>query len=130
MNYLLLFILAIISFIDIKTKHIPDLIVITGMLAGFIYNHFALNFMLGILVGCLSVHLLNTFHIQYLGGGDCKLLGMLGAFLGWQAVLIIYGISMLLIIPYKVFRIAKERRGAFAYSPFITMASLILFILC
>ncbi len=128
MRYLLLFGLSIICFIDIKTKHISNLITILGMSIGLIYNYFSLDSILGIIVGVLSVHCLNTLKINNLGGGDCKLLGMLGAFLGWQAILIIYGLSILLVIPYKIYRLVKGKQGAYAYSPFITISSLLFFI--
>ncbi len=127
-NFILLFVLLIISVIDIKTKHIPDLITVPGILAGLVYNHFALNSIFGIVAGIGIVHCLNTLKIFRLSGGDAKLMGMFGAFLGWQAVLIILGMSILLSLPYKVYRLIENKEGSFVYSPLITMASLILFL--
>jgi len=127
MNYILLLVLLIVCIIDIKTKKIPDLITITGMITGLIYNHFALNSILGILVGVLSVHCLNTAKIQKLGGGDAKLMGMLGAFWGWPVIFISL-LSLFLFIPCKMYKIVKEKQGVYAYSPFIGLATLILFL--
>ena len=125
-NYILLFVLAIVCFIDIKTKHISDLITLTGIIAGLIYNRFGLNSILGIIVGVLAVYLLNVVIFQKLGGGDCKLFGMLGAFWGWQAVLFILVLSITLFIPYRVYFLMRNTRNVKAYSPFIGLASLIL----
>lgn len=128
MSYILLFVLAVVCFIDIKTKHIPNSITVTGMLCGLVYNHFGLMYILGIFFGLFSIYMLNILNIKRLGGGDAKLMAMLGAFLGIENMLTILALSVLISLPYKMYLIMKEKKGATAYSPIIGIATLLVMI--
>ncbi|MCM8785352.1 MAG: prepilin peptidase [Candidatus Omnitrophica bacterium] len=95
--------LIIISFIDIDTFLISDIIVIPGIFMGLllsflfpqIYNMDRIEGFLysfaGILLGGGILIFLGIigkilFKKDAMGGGDVKLLGMIGAFLGWKSV--------------------------------------------
>jgi leader peptidase (prepilin peptidase)/N-methyltransferase len=91
--------LVVVTFIDIEHQIIPDEISLTGIVIGFVLSFFLkghnwLNSLLGILLGGGSL-LLVAYSYQWLtgkegmGGGDIKLLAMMGAFLGWKAILFI-----------------------------------------
>jgi leader peptidase (prepilin peptidase) / N-methyltransferase len=88
--------LIVIAFIDLDTYLIPDVLSISGVVAGF-----ALSFLtprltwwdslLGIFLGGGFLYLIAVGyqfvrHQEGLGGGDIKLLGMIGAFVGWPGV--------------------------------------------
>jgi leader peptidase (prepilin peptidase) / N-methyltransferase len=88
--------LVVITFIDLEHQIIPDEISLTGIVVGFAFSFFLqghswLNSLLGILLGGGSL-LLVAYGYQWLtgkegmGGGDIKLLAMMGAFLGWKAI--------------------------------------------
>ncbi|UCE52383.1 MAG: prepilin peptidase [Desulfobacterales bacterium] len=90
-------VLLVITFIDIDHQIIPDIITLPGIPIFFIAG-FALpriNFIdsfLGILVGGGSLLLVAwTYHLitkkEGMGGGDIKLLAMIGAVTGWQGAL-------------------------------------------
>jgi len=96
------------SFIDIEHQIIPDEISLGGLVLGliisFVYPHLhntdlhsigLLRSFIGALLGGGIIYItgaLGTFAFkkEAMGGGDVKLLAMMGAFLGWQAVLIIF----------------------------------------
>lgn len=88
--------LVVITFIDIEHQIIPDEISLSGIVIGFVFSFFLrghgwLNSLLGILLGGGSL-LLVAYVYQWLtgkegmGGGDIKLLAMMGAFLGWKSI--------------------------------------------
>lgn len=89
--------LLVITFIDIDHRIIPDIITLPGIPLGFAAS-FALptvtyrQSLLGILVGGGSLFLVAwTYHLmtgkEGMGGGDIKLLAMIGAVIGWQGIL-------------------------------------------
>ncbi len=89
-------ILLIISFIDIDSKTIPDVITIPGIPVLF-FASFALpkvtyiDTILGILAGGGSLFIVAlTYYLltkkEGMGGGDIKLLAMIGATIGWKGV--------------------------------------------
>ena len=94
--FLLCSALVVITFIDIEHQIIPDEISLPGIAIGFICSFFLkghswLNSLLGILLGGGSLLLVAYTYQRVtgkdgMGGGDIKLLAMMGAFLGWKAV--------------------------------------------
>ncbi|MDX9708163.1 MAG: prepilin peptidase [Trichloromonas sp.] len=98
--------LVTITFIDLDHQIIPDIISLPGIVLGFGAS-FLLprvswsDSLLGILLGGGSLFLVAVGYEfltkkEGMGGGDIKLLAMLGAFLGWKAVLPIIFVSSLL----------------------------------
>jgi leader peptidase (prepilin peptidase) / N-methyltransferase len=88
--------LIVITFIDLDTYLIPDVLSLSGMLAGFALSFFTprlswLDSLLGIVLGggfffLIAIGYQYLRHKDGLGGGDIKLLAMIGAFLGWPGV--------------------------------------------
>ena len=98
--------LIVITFIDLDHQIIPDVISLPGIVVGFLCS-FAIPWLswtdslLGILLGGGSLWLVAVLYElltkkEGMGGGDIKLLAMLGAFLGWKAILPIIFISSLI----------------------------------
>lgn len=99
--------LIVISFIDIDLKIVPDVISLPGIALGFLFSILDWLFSLepsstipsppsslfGILLGG-AILLLIAWSYEFItgkegmGGGDVKLLAMIGAFLGWSSVLL------------------------------------------
>lgn len=89
--------LIVIALIDLSHWIIPNVITIPGIVVGGVASLFALEVsivesIVGILLGGGSLYLVAFFyHLitrrEGMGGGDIKLLAMLGAFIGWKGVL-------------------------------------------
>jgi leader peptidase (prepilin peptidase)/N-methyltransferase len=97
--------LIVISFVDLDVRIVPDVISLPGILLGFLISvvaHYWLgdslfvipspvSSLLGILIGGGSFLLMAwAYHfftgVEGMGGGDVKLLAMIGAFLGWPSI--------------------------------------------
>lgn len=130
--------LVVITFIDIEHQIIPDEISLPGIVIGFVLSFFLkghswLNSLLGILLGGGSL-LLVAYAYQWLtgkegmGGGDIKLLAMMGAFLGWKAIPFIifasslvgsvFGISMMLFQK-------KDSKLAIPFGPYLAFGAVL-----
>lgn len=136
---ILLSALIVISFIDLKHQIIPDLISLPGILLGLIFSllipgfHW-LNSLIGVLVGGVFFYLMAwggqaLFKKESLGGGDIKLAAMLGAFLGWQKLIVVLFLSSLLgalvgLILMLTLKNFREKR-IIPFGPFLALASVL-----
>jgi len=129
--------LVVISFIDLDCQIIPDIISLPGIVVGFCCS-FLLPWLswqdslYGILLGGGSLFVVAiTYEFlakkEGMGGGDIKLLAMIGAFLGWKAVLpIIFFSSLagtLIGVPLMLFN-GKDGRFAIPFGPFLSVAAI------
>jgi len=90
--------LAVIIVLDLRTKVIPDVITIPGLayalvVAAFIESPSLGGAVLGAVVGGGIVFLVAVVSRGAVGGGDIKLMGMLGAALGWKGALAVLAFS-------------------------------------
>ena len=129
--------LLVIIFIDIHHQIIPDVISLPGIVLGFAVS-FAnsqvtwLESGLGILLGGGSLFVIAYGYALIakrdgMGGGDIKLLGMIGAFLGWQSLLYVLFASSLLgsitgIATMLLFRQGMKSRLPFG--PFLAFGAM------
>ena len=124
--------LVVVTFIDIEHQIIPDEISLSGIVIGFVLSFFLkghswLNSLLGILLGGGTL-LLVAYAYQRLtgkdgmGGGDIKLLAMMGAYLGWKSVpFIIFASSLvgsLVGISIMLFQ-KKDSKLAIPFGPYL-----------
>jgi leader peptidase (prepilin peptidase) / N-methyltransferase len=89
--------LVVITFIDLDYQIIPDVISLPGAVAGVLFSLVspALSLRSSLIGLVLGAGILLAVALGYrvvtgregMGGGDVKLLAMIGAFLGWRAVL-------------------------------------------
>ncbi len=131
--------LLTVFFIDLDFKIIPDIITLPGMLAGL-----AVSFLpggigivqagLGLLVGGGSLFIIALlgdwlFKKESMGGGDIKLAAMLGAFLGWQKVLLVFissaAIGLVVSVVMMAFSARMRRERIIPFGPFIATAAMI-----
>lgn len=133
--------LIVISIIDFQLKIIPDVISLPFILVGIAvvqYQEFphwweALKFSgIGILGGGGSLLLLAEVMSRLLkkdamGGGDIKLTAMLGAFLGFKALVFIFFVSSVLALVYAILSkvLIKNKDPQIPFGPFLSMGGII-----
>ncbi len=131
------------TFIDFEFQIIPDVITISGIFAGLIaavlfpsiltahtWKEALLDSFLGVAAGGSSTYLIGVlgktaFKKDAMGGGDVKLMAMIGAFLGWKFALLVFFmapffgafIGIIIKIRYKVDMIP--------YGPYLSLAAVI-----
>jgi leader peptidase (prepilin peptidase)/N-methyltransferase len=130
--------LVVITFIDLEHQIIPDEISLSGIVVGFVFSFFLpwqtwLNSLLGILLGGGTL-LLVAYGYQWLtgkegmGGGDIKLLAMMGAFLGWKSVLFIVFSSSLIgsVIGITMMLVQKkDSKLAIPFGPYLAFGAVL-----
>jgi leader peptidase (prepilin peptidase) / N-methyltransferase len=130
--------LVVITFIDLEHQIIPDAISLPGIIAGFAFSFFLPQLgwkdsLIGILVGGGSLYLVATLYQLFtgkegMGGGDIKLLAMMGAFFGWKAVPFIIFVSSLVgsVIGVTVMLVQKkDTKLAIPFGPFLAFGALL-----
>lgn len=130
--------LVVVAFIDLEHQIIPDEISLSGIVIGFACSFFIpqlgwLNSLLGILSGGGSLYLVAWGYERFtgkegMGGGDIKLLAMLGGFFGWKAIPFIIFVSSLIgsVIGITVMLIKKQDgKLAIPFGPFLVIGALV-----
>jgi leader peptidase (prepilin peptidase)/N-methyltransferase len=89
--------LIVLAFIDLRHRILPNAITLGGTVLGFLFSLFLppgwLASLIGILIGggvlfAIGEIYLRLRGIEGMGMGDVKMLAMIGAFLGWKAVIV------------------------------------------
>ncbi len=130
--------LVVITFIDLEHQIIPDVISLPGIVIGFACSFFLpwlgwKNSLIGILAGGGSL-LVVAYGYQLLtkkegmGGGDIKLLAMMGAFLGWRSIPFIIFVSSLAgsVIGISVLMARKkDSQVPIPFGPFLALGAVL-----
>lgn len=125
--------LIVATFIDFEYQLIPDSVSLGGLALGLIMaalHKTIVASLIGAAVGALSIYLIGVlgtmiFKKEAMGFGDVKLLAMIGSFVGWQKVLLVFflapffgaTVGIILKIRYKVETIP--------YGPYLALAAVI-----
>ena len=125
--------LLIVTFIDLDHQIIPDTITVPGIVAGLVASFFltpigVLNALIGTFLGGGLFFLVAMLSRGGMGGGDIKLIAMIGAFLGWQAVLVTIFLSALLgaCVGLSLILLKKKgRKDPVPFGPFLAMGGII-----
>lgn len=128
-------ILIVVAVIDYYHQIIPDTINIFGLICGILFH--AINFagfsslfqyLLGFLIGGGFLLLIAVVTKGAMGGGDIKLMAMLGLWIGWKFTLLnlflsffLGGLISILLMVLKF----KGRKDMIAFGPFIVLATMV-----
>ncbi|UCG78985.1 MAG: prepilin peptidase [Nitrospirota bacterium] len=133
--------MIVITFIDLDFQIIPDVITIPGVALGAILALFVLvdpydrtsqlgiiNSGSGIIAGGGVFYAIAVLSKGGMGGGDIKMMGMVGSFLGWKGVIMTTFIGSfigaIMGIILMVF-MGKGRKAKIPFGPFLALGSLI-----
>ena len=97
---LVLEILLIATYFDIKTRLIPDWIHVMFLGIGMVGVHPVAAFV-GMLITAMPFLVIELLHEGSVGGGDIKLMGVLGFCVGGGVGLLIAGVTMVLVLLSK-----------------------------
>lgn len=130
--------LLVVIFIDIHLQIIPDSISLTGIVAGFLFSFINpyvswIDSLIGLVAGGGVLYLVALFYFLLrkqdgMGGGDIKLLAMLGAFLGWQSLPFIIFMSSVTgsIVGITILAVSKKDSATrIPFGPFLSFAALL-----
>jgi leader peptidase (prepilin peptidase)/N-methyltransferase len=128
--------LMVITFIDLDHQIIPDVITLPGIPIFFLAAVFAMNLrfldaFLGFLIGGGFLYGIAIIYEwvtkrEGMGGGDIKLLAMIGAFLGWQSLLFVLLVSSLLgaVVGISLMMVkGQDMKYAVPFGPFLSFAA-------
>lgn len=128
-------ILVAITISDLHTMLIPNKIVFTGMVMLLLIRIFShplpyIDYAIGFLVGGGLFYIIAIVSKGGMGGGDIKLMALIGLVLGWQLTLITIALSAFigLVISGILILIGKlKRKEPFPFGPSIAIAALIMY---
>lgn len=137
------------TFVDFEHRIIPDEVSVGGMFVGFIFSlaipqlhgvqstgtfmphlvSFGYSF-LGALVGgglILMMGILGDFIFkkESMGGGDVKLLAMIGSFLGWKLAILTFFVAPFFGAFFGIIEKIRTKDTTIAYGPFLVLGALI-----
>jgi len=147
--------LIIATFVDLKHRIIPDEVSVGGMIIGFILISIRgvtlsplgfdyrpmLDSFLGIVIGGGIIYLTSViFDLVYfkllkkppvqgetesMGGGDIKLLSMIGAFLGWERAVLTFFLAPFMGGTFGIVNLIVKKDRTVPYGPFLAFAAII-----
>jgi len=135
--------LIVAAFVDFEIQEIPDQVsiggIVVGLAAAVIFpsifdtaSRFAsiTNSFLGVVAGGGSIYAMGVlgkiaFKKEAMGGGDVKLMAMIGAFLGWKLVVFTFFVAPLFGSVVGIILRIKDGREIIPYGPFLSLAALI-----
>ena len=131
--------LIAIAFIDLQHKIIPDVISLPGILAGLVFSFFPsaglapLDALIGVVGGGGFLFLVGTAFEKVtgregMGGGDVKLLAMIGAWMGWKAlpfIILLSALSGAVIGGVSLAASGQGVRSRIPFGPFLALGALV-----
>ena len=121
---------------NFETGVIPDSLNYTGIITGLflsyiLYNSF-IDSIIGALIGFLLLYIPNAIYkifkkIDGIGGGDMKLLALVGAFLGYKLILFVLLISSFAgaVVGIIIVILTKNKYFPVPFGPFIALGGLL-----
>jgi len=141
-------VLIMITFIDLEHQLVPDVLSIPGIFAGLVFSAFfadgrigfsfsdLLGSLGGALAGAVSIFLMGIVGEAFfrqkaekaggaVGGGDLKLMAMIGAFLGWELVILTFFLAPFSGSVLGLYALIRKKSEVVAYAPHIALGAFI-----
>lgn len=145
--FMLVSALVVITFIDMDFQIIPDSITLPGVVIGLVSASFLIpdpfsvlhsahvssivgfkNSLAGLLFGGGLFYLIAVLSKGGMGGGDIKMMAMVGAFMGWKAIFLTTFIGSVTGSVVGIFLIiakGKGRKTKIPFGPFLAIGALV-----
>lgn len=129
--------MVVLFAIDLEHHLLPNVITLPGIAVGLIASAVLppgiVDALIGVLIGGGVLWLIGEAYFRYsgqegMGGGDVKMLAMIGAFLGWKLVLVTLVLSSVLGSVIGLLVIAARKGGmkyALPYGTFLALGALV-----
>ncbi|MCM8782438.1 MAG: prepilin peptidase [Candidatus Omnitrophica bacterium] len=135
--------LIVASFIDFEHQLIPDSISLGGLVLGLVISLFYpamhhnqlrlqafLNSLSGAAVGGLSIYAVGVvgkaiFKKEAMGFGDVKFLAMIGTFVGWQKILLVFFLAPFFGAAVGIVLKIRHKIETIPYGPYLSLATVI-----
>lgn len=140
-------ILLAIIFTDFETGLIPDTLSLTGLALGLIFSTIfpelqkealwyrgLLYSFYGALGGGGFLYIMAlvgdfVFKKESMGGGDIKLLAMIGAFLGIKQVIFVFFLAPVLALPFGLYIKFRKKEETIPYGPFLAVTAAMFYLM-
>jgi leader peptidase (prepilin peptidase)/N-methyltransferase len=135
--------LIVATFVDFEISEIPDEVSVGGAIVGLMlsaampsifaaasrWQALSASF-LGAAVGGASIYIIGyagklVFKKEAMGGGDVKLMAMIGSFLGWKLALLVFFVAPLFGSIVGIMLKIKTGREIIPYGPYLSLAALV-----
>ena len=138
--------LLVAAAVDLEHQIIPDEVSLGGLAVGFLLSALIpalhreviwwrslIDSGIGLVAGGGIIYATGVlgnlvFRKDSMGGGDVKLLAMLGAFLGWQKVFLVFFFGPVLALPFGLFLKFVKKEEIIPYGPFLALAGWLIFL--
>ena len=135
--------LIVVSFVDLAIQEIPDEISLPGIAIGLIFGFifpaqlgqdtrlFGLAYsFLGLFAGGGLIYLMGLlgeamFKKEAMGGGDVKLMAMLGAFLGWKLIILAFFMAPFFGSIVGIAAKIRKKEETIPYGPHLSIAAIV-----
>ena len=135
--------LIIATFIDFEYQLIPDSVSLGGLVLGLALSFFHpmlfdtlsrkaafFNSLYGALAGGISIYAVGVlgtalFKKEAMGFGDVKFLAMIGSFLGWQNILLVFFIAPFFGAFVGIILKFKYKVETIPYGPYLSLAAIV-----
>ncbi|MFH0731383.1 MAG: prepilin peptidase [Candidatus Omnitrophota bacterium] len=135
--------LIVATFVDFKHQIIPDEITYSGMVLGLIFSAIwpalqkqhlwymgLIKSILGLVIAGASIYVIGVigkliYKKDAMGGGDIKLMAMVGAFLGWKYALLVFFIAPFFGSVVGIIMKIKYKVEIIPYGPYLSLATVV-----
>ena len=135
----LFFLLSSLSYMDLKVGLLPNVLTYSGMILGIGFSFgtgHGIDALIGIVAGYGSFWIIaKAFFLvsgkEGMGHGDFKLMAMLGAFMGWQAIPFVALIASAvgtLVVSCLLIGSRKDIQTEVAFGPYLAVAGMAWFV--
>ncbi|SER86095.1 leader peptidase (prepilin peptidase) / N-methyltransferase [Isobaculum melis] len=127
-QFLLIGLLAVLAYIDIKIQLVPNQVHLWLMCLVLLNYQGIQTHIKGGLLIFVPLFILSWVTAEGMGGGDVKLFGSLGFVLGWKAILLIFSYAVFCSLPIAMYMKFYKGRDGVPFVPFITIGSCLFFL--